>query len=147
MGWCAVPRERGGDRVLADSSFGTGDVFWSILWFFLFFIWLWLLITVFSDIFRSHDLSGWGKALWTIFVIALPYLGVLVYLIARGHKMSEHAQEDAQQQDAAMRAYIRSAAGSNGASTADQIARLADLRDRGAITEQEFQSEKAKLLT
>ena len=69
------------------AEFGTGQVFWSMLWFFLFFIWIWLLIVVFGDIFRSHDLSGWGKALWTIFVIFLPYLGVFVYLIARGHKM------------------------------------------------------------
>ena len=75
--------------MLAD--FGTGQVFWSMLWFFLFFIWIWLLIVVFSDIFRSPDLSGWGKALWSIFVIVVPYLGVFVYLIARGHKMQEHA--------------------------------------------------------
>lgn len=132
--------------VLADSSFGTGQVFWSMLWFFLFFIWIWLLIMVFSDIFRSRDLGGWGKALWTVFVIVLPYLGVFVYLIARGHKMSEHAQESARAQDEAMRQYVRSVAGSDGASTADQIARLADLRDKGSITEDEFQSQKAKLL-
>ena len=73
------------------AEFGTGQVFWSMLWFFLFFIWIWLLIVVFSDIFRSHDLSGWAKALWMIFIILLPYLGVFVYLIARGHKMQEHA--------------------------------------------------------
>ena len=71
------------------------DAFWTMLWFFLFFIWIWLLIMVFSDIFRSHDLSGWGKALWTMFVIVLPYLGVFVYLIARGKKMGEHAVRDA----------------------------------------------------
>ena len=78
------------------SDFGTGQVFLSMLWFFLFFIWIWLLIIVFSDIFRSHDMGGFAKALWVIFVIILPYLGVLVYLIARGHKMAEHAQEAAQ---------------------------------------------------
>ena len=77
------------------SDFGTGQVFWSMLWFFLFFIWIWLLITVFSDIFRSHDMGGFAKFLWVIFVIFLPYLGVFVYLIARGHKMSEHAMEAA----------------------------------------------------
>ena len=75
--------------VLAD--FGSGQVFWSILWFTMFFIWVWLLILVFSDIFRSPDLGGVSKAIWTIFVIVLPYLGVFVYLIARGHKMGEHA--------------------------------------------------------
>ena len=75
------------------AEFGTGQVFLSMLWFFLFFIWIWILITVFADLFRSHDLSGWAKAAWVIFVIILPYLGVFVYLIARGHKMHEHAAE------------------------------------------------------
>ena len=78
-------------RSSCSAEFGTGQVFWSMLWFFLWFIWIWMLIVVFSDIFRSPDLSGWGKALWTIFVIVLPYLGVFVYLIARGRKMQEHA--------------------------------------------------------
>ena len=129
--------------VLAD--FGTGQVFWSMLWFFLFFIWIWLLIVVFSDIFRSHDLSGWGKALWTIFVILLPYLGVFVYLIARGHKMSEHALESAKAQDAAMRAYVQEAAGT-AASPASQLSQLADLKQQGLLTEQEFAAQKAKIL-
>ena len=93
--------------MLAAGEFGTGQVFWSLLWFFLFFIWIWLLITVFADIFRSSDLSGWGKALWTIFVIFVPYLGVFVYLIARGRKMNEHAEGAARQQDAAMRDYVK----------------------------------------
>ncbi len=95
--------------MLAD--FGTGQVFLSMMYFFLFFIWIWLLIVVFSDIFRSHDLGGVAKALWVIFVIVVPYLGVFVYLIARGHKMSEHAMEAAQAQDAAQRAYVQSVAG------------------------------------
>ena len=82
------------------SDFGTGQVFLSMLWFFLFFIWIWLLIMVFSDIFRSHDLSGGLKAIWTIFVVFMPYLGVFVYLLARGGKMHEHAVEAAQAQDA-----------------------------------------------
>ncbi|HEY7043283.1 MAG TPA: SHOCT domain-containing protein [Nocardioidaceae bacterium] len=135
--------------VLAD-DFGDGDVFLSILWLTLFFIWIWLLIVVFGDIFRSDDLSGWGKALWIIFIIILPYLGVLVYLIARGHKMSARAMQAAQQQDAATREYIRSVAGSGGGGgggTADEIARLADLRDKGVITEEEFQSGKSKALS
>jgi hypothetical protein len=117
-----------------------------MLWFFLFVIWIWLLIGVFADIFRSQDLSGWGKALWTIFVIVLPYLGVLVYLIARGHKMSEHAVQAAQAQDAANRSYIQSVAGPSG-SSADEIARLADLRDKGVISDTEFTQGKAKLLS
>ena len=79
---------------IVAAEWGTGQVFWSMLWFFLFFIWIYILILVFSDIFRSHDLSGWAKALWVIFVILVPYLGVFVYLIARGHKMAEHAAEN-----------------------------------------------------
>lgn len=128
------------------ADFGTGQVFWSMLWFFLFFIWIWLLIVIFSDIFRSRDLSGWAKALWTIFVIVMPYLGVFVYLIARGHKMHEHAEEAAHEQDAAMRQYVRSVAGSDGGGAASEISRLADLRDKGVISETEFQQGKAKVL-
>src|SRR5262245_15983859 len=127
------------------AEFGTGQVFWSMLWFFLFFIWIWLLIIVFSDIFRSPDLSGWGKALWSIFIIFLPYLGVFVYLIARGHKMQDHAVQQAKAQDAAMREYIQNVSGGGGGS-ADEIARLADLRDKGVLSEEEFQQAKAKAL-
>jgi hypothetical protein len=126
------------------AEFGTGQVFWSMLWFFLFFIWIWLLILVFSDIFRSHDLSGWGKALWSIFIIFVPYLGVFVYLIARGHKMQEHALQQAQQQDAAMQQYVQNVTASGG--TADEIARLADLHAKGVISDAEFQQAKAKAL-
>ena len=125
-------------------EFTVWDTFLTMLWFFLFFIWIWLLITVFSDIFRSHDLSGWGKALWIIFVILLPYLGVLVYLIARGKKMSEHGLQDAARRDAQMRSYVQDVAGST--STADEIERLAQLQQQGAITEEEFRQAKAKLL-
>ena len=129
------------------SDFGTGQVFLSMLWFFLFFIWIWLLIVVFSDIFRSHDLGGWSKALWVIFII-LPYLGVLLYLIVRGHKMAEHAQQAAAAQDAAAKAYIQQAAGTGGAgSTADEIQRLADLKAQGVISDAEFESGKAKALS
>ena len=129
------------------AEFGTGQVFWSMLWFFLWVIWIWLLIVVFSDIFRSDDLSGWGKALWSIFVIFLPYLGVFVYLIARGHKIQEHHVREAQAQEAAMRQYVQNVAGSGGGGTADEIARLADLRDRGVLSEAEFQQAKAKALS
>jgi hypothetical protein len=128
------------------AEWGSGQVFWSMLWFFLFFIWIWILITVFADIFRSHDLSGWAKAIWVIFVIFLPYLGVFVYLIARGHKMSEHALEAAQAADAANRQYIRDAAGTSG-SAADELARLADLKQQGVIDDAEFQRLKAKVVS
>ena len=128
------------------SDFGTGQVFLSMLWFFLFFIWIWLLIVVFGDIFRSKDLSGWSKALWTIFVIVLPYLGVFVYLIARGHKMQEHTLQAAKEQDAAMREYVQNVT-STSASSADEIAKLAELRSSGVISEAEFQQAKAKALS
>jgi hypothetical protein len=127
------------------SEFGTGQVFWSMLWFFLFFIWLWLLITVFSDIFRSHDMGGFAKAIWVIFVIFLPYLGVFVYLIARGHKMQEHAMEAAKANDQAMRAYVRDAAGTSG-SPAEELSRLNDLKNQGVIDDAEFERLKAKAI-
>ena len=126
-------------------EYTVGEAFWTMLWFFLFFIWIWLLISVFSDIFRSDDLSGWGKALWTFFVIVLPYLGVLVYMIARGKKMGEHAIRDAQRQDEQMRAYVQSVAGS-GSSAAGEIERLHQLNQQGAISDEEFAQAKAKLL-
>jgi hypothetical protein len=129
--------------VLAD--FGSGQVFWSMLWFFLFFIWIWLLFIVFGDIFRSPDLSGWGKALWCIFIVFVPYLGVFVYVIARGHKMQEHAMQAATAQEKAMRQYVQSVA-AEGSSPADEVARLADLRDKGVISDVEFQQAKAKAL-
>jgi hypothetical protein len=129
------------------AEFGTGQVFWSMLWFFLWFIWIWMLIVVFGDIFRSPDLSGWGKALWTIFVVFLPYLGVFVYLIARGHKMRDHTMQAAAQQEAAFRGYVQDVAASSGRGSADEIARLADLRDKGVLSEEEFQQAKAKALS
>src|SRR6476660_8946952 len=106
--------------MLVASDWGTGQVFLEMLYFFLFFIWIWLLIVVFGDIFRSRDLGGLAKALWVIFVIVVPYLGVFVYLIARGHKMSEHAAQAAQAQDAAQRAYIQDAAEA-APTTADEL--------------------------
>ena len=130
--------------MLVAAEWGTGEVFWSFLWFFLFFIWIYLLFMVFGDIFRSHDLSGWAKALWFIFVLFIPLIGVLVYLIARGGSMQERAQQQAQQADADTRAYIQDAAGAP--NTADQLTKLADLRDRGVITADEFEREKAKIL-
>jgi hypothetical protein len=125
------------------SEWGSGQVFWSLLWFFMFFIWIWLLITVFADIFRSHDMGGFAKTIWVLFVIIVPYLGVFVYLIARGHKMHEHAVEAAQAQNAAARAYIQEAAGTSG-SPAEELSRLADLKAQGVISEEEFQKLKAK---
>src|SRR3954452_9577804 len=129
---------------MLGNEFGSGQVLWSMMWFFLFFIWIWLLITVFADIFRSHDLSGVAKFAWVFFVIFLPYLGVFVYLIARGHKISEHAIAAAQAQDQASRAYIQAAAGS-APSPADELTRLADLKAKGVIDDAEYNKLKAKV--
>ena len=125
------------------TQWGTGQVFWSMLWFFIFFIWIWLLIVVFGDIFRSHDMGGLAKTLWVLFVILVPYLGVFVYLIARGHKMAEHAAEAAAAQDKANRAYIQQVTAT---STADELSKLADLKAQGVIDDAEYASLKAKAL-
>lgn len=130
---------------MLGAEWAVGQVFWSMVWFTLFFIWVWLLISVFADIFRSHDLGGFAKFLWVVFVIVLPYLGVFVYLIARGHKMGEHAVQQAQAMDEAQRAYIRDAAGTS-ASSAEELEKLATLKSQGVIDEAEFQRLKAKAL-
>ena len=124
-------------------SYPLLSVFWTILEIFLWVIWIWILIWILIDIFRSHDLSGWAKALWFLFVLFIPLVGVLVYLIVRGGKMQERAVQQAQQDDKQFRSYVQDAAGT---STADQLSKLADLRDRGVITAEEFDREKAKIL-
>ena len=127
-------------------SYPVLGAFWTILEIFLFLIWIWILIWIFIDIFRSQDLSGWAKALWFLFVLFIPLIGVLVYLIARGGTMNERAAREAQQQDQQFRAYVQDVAGSQ-TSTADQLTKLADLRDRGVITADEFNREKAQILS
>jgi hypothetical protein len=131
--------------MLLAAEFGTGQVFWSMLWFFLFFIWIIILFQVFADIFRSQDLGGWAKALWSIFIIFLPFLGVFIYLIARGSKMQDHAVADAKSMDAAQRAYIQQAAGT-GTSDADQLDKLAALHTDGKLDDAEYAAAKAKVL-
>jgi hypothetical protein len=120
------------------------DAFVTILWFFLWVFWIFLVVRIVIDIFRSHDMSGWAKALWLLFVIILPFLGVLIYLIARGGKMHEHDVQTAQAEDQAFRSYVREAAAP---SKADEVAKLARLRDDGTITDAEFQQEKSKILS
>jgi membrane protein implicated in regulation of membrane protease activity len=130
---------------LASSySYPLLGAFWTVFEIFLWIIWIWILIYVFIDIFRSHDLSGWAKALWFVFVLFIPLIGVLVYLIARGGEMQQRAQQQAAQQDQEVRRYIQQTA--NEGNSADQLAKLADLRDRGVITADEFDREKAKVL-
>ena len=120
-------------------------VFWSMFIFFIWILWFMLLFKVFIDIFRSDDLGGGGKALWAIFVILVPFLGIFVYLIARGKDMGKRDMAQAQAQDAQFRAYVQDAAASGG-SSADQLAKLADLKDRGVISDAEFQQQKSKIL-
>jgi type VI protein secretion system component VasK len=121
------------------------DAFWTILEIFLWVIWFWILIWIFIDLFRSRDLSGGAKALWFLFILFIPLIGVLVYLIVRGGSMHERAVQQARQQDQEFRTYVQDVAGSQ-PSTADQLAKLADLRDRGVITPAEFEAQKAKIL-
>jgi hypothetical protein len=122
-----------------------GEVLWAMLVFFLFIIWIYLLISIFVDIFRSGDLSGWGKAGWTIFIIVLPFLGVFIYLIARGASMHERSARDVAEAQAAQDEYIRQVGGSD--STADELSKLKDLRDEGVLSDDEFEAQKAELLS
>jgi hypothetical protein len=120
------------------------DVMWTMLVFFAWVIWFWLLITVFADLFRRKDTSGWSKALWIIFVIVLPYLGVLVYLIAEHDGMADRSMQQVQAQQQQADSYIKSVASS--ADPAEQIAKGKQLLDSGAISQAEFDSLKAKAL-
>ncbi|MGR3373895.1 MAG: SHOCT domain-containing protein [Pseudooceanicola nanhaiensis] len=132
-----------------EDGFGFFDLIWSMFWFFLLIAWFWVLISVVADIFRSRDLGGFAKAIWVMFVILIPWLGVLVYLIARGGKMEEHNREAVASMEKAQREYIMSVAGTGGAagaSTTEQLEKLATLKEKGVLTEEEFAAQKAKLL-
>ena len=121
-------------------------VFMTMLYFFLWVAWIVLLFRVIGDIFRSHDLGGVAKAFWAIFVIVLPFLGVFIYLVARGRSMSDRDVAQAQAQDAAFQSDVRSAAGTGPGGTADELTKLGELKDRGVITDAEYDRQKAKLL-
>ena len=125
-------------------TYPLADLFGTMLGIFVFLIWFWLLVIIFGDIFRSRDMGGGAKALWVLFVIILPFLGILVYLIARGGKMHERAEQAAQQQQQAFDQYVKETAGAG--NSVDQLAKLADLKNQGAITDAEFEAQKAKLL-
>ena len=119
------------------------NAFWTMLYFFIWILWIFLVIRVIFDIFRSRDLSGWGKAAWLILVVIVPFLGVFIYVIARGGKMHERDVQQANAQNEAFQSYVRDAAGQT---SADQLAKLADLHNKGVISDQEFEREKAKIL-
>jgi ABC-type multidrug transport system fused ATPase/permease subunit len=121
------------------------DLFWSMLWFFVFISWIMLLFRVFGDIFRS-DMSGVGKAFWVIFVVLVPLLGVLIYLIAHGGDMQKRAYEGAAAQQQAQQEYIQSVAGS-GQSGADELQKLSSLHQSGVLTDAEFADQKQKILS
>ncbi len=120
-------------------------VFWSLLVFFLWIMWFFLLFRVIADVFRSDDLGGWAKAAWLIFVLFVPFLGVFVYVIARGDDMGRRDMAQAQARDQAFQSYVRDTAGTGG--SADELAKLADLRDRGVINDAEFEQQKTKILS
>jgi len=130
----------------ASTNYPVLNVFWTIFEIFAFVVWFWLLFVVLMDVFRSRDLSGWGKAGWTVFVLFLPLVGILTYLIVRGRSMHERAAQEAAQQDEAFRSYVQDAAGPP-PSSADQLGKLADLHQRGVITDDEFSREKARVLS
>jgi uncharacterized protein with PQ loop repeat len=130
--------------MLAATTWGTGQVLLDMLWFFLFLIEVWLMVSIFIDIFRRHDMPGWLKSIWVVAVIILPLIGILLYLIVYGNQMRVHAQQYAQQQDRDFREYIRHAAGTYGPS--DELARLADLKERGIIDDSEFQRLKEQIV-
>jgi uncharacterized protein with PQ loop repeat len=133
-----------GAGMLAATTWGTGEVLLDMLWFFLFLIEIWLMISIFIDIFRSHDMPGWLKALWVLAVIVFPLVGILLYLILHGNQMRVHAQQAAQEQERAFRDYVRQATGTY--SPAEELARLADLKERGVIDEAEFQRLKDRVV-
>jgi len=126
------------------AAFGVGQVLFSLIYFFLFLIWIMLLFRVFGDVFSDRELSGGAKVLWLVFVVVLPYLGVFTYLIVRGPKMAQNEQRRVADREEAVHDYIRSAAGTS--SPADELTRLADLRDRGVLDDAEFAALKAKVI-
>ena len=127
-----------------SDDFGLWDVFLSMFWFMLLVAWIWMIIAIFSDIFRDRELSGGAKALWSVLLVFLPWIGALAYLIARGGSMAQRSAQEAQEREAGMRAYVREAAGTS--SAADELGKLAQLRDNGTITTEDYELAKAKVL-
>ena len=125
------------------AAYTFGDVIWSMIVFFLWILWFWMLFSILGDLFSRHDISGWAKTGWCIFVIVLPFLGIFVYLIAEGHGMALRAADRAQAQQAQMADYVRSVSATG---SADEIAKAKGLLDSGAITQAEFDTIKAKAL-
>jgi high-affinity K+ transport system ATPase subunit B len=125
--------------VLANADFSVGEFLLWLLWIFLFVIWFWILITIFADLFRRHDISGWAKAAWIIFIVVFIWLGVLVYLISQGHGMAERNVEQAKAQQEQLRQIV-------GTSSADELMKLDQLKASGSITDDEYQKMRAKVI-
>jgi hypothetical protein len=126
------------------ADFTLGDALLTVLEIFLFVIYFWILITIFADLFRDHQLSGWAKAGWILVLFFVPFLGMLIYLIARGQGMRDRAVKEQADMQRHMDQYVRETAA--GGSPADELAKLSDLKDKGAISDAEFEQAKAKLL-
>jgi hypothetical protein len=131
-------------EVLFAADYPFLDIFWTMLIFFMWVIWIWILVTVLMDLFRRHDISGWGKAAWTLFVVVLPFLGVFIYLVTQGTQMAERRASEVQATQASFDQYVKSVATNGGAT--DQIARAKELLDSGAIDQAEFEQLKRKAL-
>ena len=125
--------------VLADADFSVGEFLLWLVWIFLFVIWFWLLITIFADLFRRHDINGWVKALWIIFVIVLPFLGILIYLITQSHGIAERNVKQAQAEQEQLRQIV-------GTSAADELMKLDQLKASGSISDDEYQKMRAKVI-
>ena len=126
--------------VLADADFSVGEFLLWLVWIFLFVIWFWLLITIFADLFRRHDISGWAKAAWIIFVIVLPFLGILIYLITQSHGIAERNVKQAQAEQEQLRQIV-------GTSSADELMKLDQLKASGSLTDDEYQKMRAKIIS
>jgi len=122
------------------------DIFWTMIIFFCWVIWIWMMIVILMDVFSRHDVGGWSKALWVVFLIVLPFLGVLIYLITQSKGMQERRSKDAQQAQAQFDDYVQSVAAKGGGGAANDIAKAKELLDSGTITQQEFDALKSKAL-
>ena len=135
------------DLLTIASSYPLLNLVWTRFSVFIFFLWIFIAIQCVIDIFRSHDMGGVAKAIWLIFIFFLPMLGVLIYLIARGGKMQQHQVDAAKAQQEAFNSYVKQAAGTGSGTSADELAKLADLKSQGVLTDAEFEAQKAKLLS
>ncbi|MEN3284827.1 MAG: hypothetical protein V7607_5967 [Solirubrobacteraceae bacterium] len=122
------------------------NILWSMIIFFVWVVWIWMMVVILTDVFRRRDLSGWGKAGWTVFLIVLPFLGAFVYLISQGDKMADRRAEEVRGQQAQLDDYVKAVAGDGGGGAADEIEKAKRLLDTGAITDTEFEALKAKAL-